>query len=295
MNKQTKGYLYAFISMVLLALGYILNFYLTQHTTAESAAFLLFGFGTLIAIAISFRYATKKDVKHITKHGKHLLAFGVLNGIGALLWFQTVQSAGPLVTGFLLRFATIFTILLGVLFLKERFNKGEIAGILLVVGGAFTITYTDVSLLSSAVLAIIASFLFALVALISSVHLKAVRPLVLNNVRIAIMFCMIASYTLLAGRLSIPGPGVLAVAALSALLTIVTALLLFFKALRLIGLSKVAVIGALEPFFIVIFSFLILQRVPTPAQLAGGMVIMLGIGVLLYFRKKPKLVTEELE
>ncbi len=295
MHSSSKGYIYAFLSTVLLAAGYINNFYIMQGASPESTAFAIFGIGSLITLAILVVYRKKNDMRSIRKHWKHLLAVGILNGISAILWFQTLSSIGPALSGFLFRFVTVFTVLMGVVFLGEKFNKGEAFGMVLVVAGAFVITYTDLSVAAGAALAVASSFCFALMGFVSKKYLHAVRPLALNTVRVLAAFSVISAYAISRGSMAVPGMNLMVFVLFSAVFIVNIGFLLYFRAIRHAELSKVGVIGALEPFFILLLSFLLLQRMPTSAQLAGGFVIMLGIGAILYFRRKPAVVAAEIE
>lgn len=294
MHSRTKGYAYALISTVLISSGYVLNYVLMQSMSPETAAFLVFGFSALLAAGASLALRKRGDAASVRKHIKYLAAFGLFNGVSALMWFQTVAAIGPALSGFLFRFATIFTIIMGVVFLKERFNRGEAVGMVLIVAGAFVITYTDLSLAAGALLAVVASFCFALVGLIAKRHLTKMRPLVLNNARLLLMFPVIALYASAHGSIALAPAPLLLIAFVTALLIAVIALTLYFRALQLLELSKVGVTGALEPLFVLAFSYALLQRAPTAVQLAGGCVIMLGAAVLLWFRKKPTVVSEQL-
>ncbi len=293
MRSNTKGYVYAFISTFLFACGYIINFFILQAENTESAAFLVFGMSALMAIVLTGIYFNKKDMKSVRIYWKHMAALGVINGLGSIFWFQTLDSLGPSVSGFLFRFTTIFTIMMGVFFLKERFNKAEAAGMLFIVGGAFIITYADISLATGVMLAAFSSLCFAAMGLISKLCLKNVRPMMLNNARIIVIFIVIAVYALLTGNMRIYSLNSVILASLTAFFVVITGMILYFKAIRCAELSKIALIAALEPLFVLLLSFLILQHVPTLIQMLGGFVIMAGMGVILYYRKKPAVVVED--
>lgn len=286
-----SGYGLALLATALFASGYIFNYYLTQRMASETAALWVFAAAALIGAALIAR-AKKEDRLLLRRHGRHVLLFGALNGVGAILWFHTLSSAGPAITGFLFRFITVFSVLLGVLLLRERFDRREVAGIALVIAGAFIITYTDLSLLPVAAAAIAGSFLFAVVGFLSTTRLKSVTPLMLNSARVIIMFCIVGAYAVFHGKALVPPLNELAVAFISAALTAVLGMALFFTVVRRIGLSVAALIGALEPLFIVFLSLIVLQSAPTPVQLLGGLVLMAGIAVILLSRKKPTIVAE---
>ena len=291
MNQKTRGYLYALISTIIVASGYVSNYVLLQRLTPAGAAFAVYGLSALVAAATWLAWRKKHEVAIIRKHGKQLLVFGVLNSVGTLLWFQTLSIIGPALAGFLFRFVTIFAIAMGILFLKERFNAGEAVGMLLIVAGAGVITYTDFSLAGGAVLAIVASFCFAAVGLVAKKWLGGVSALSLNSVRIVLMFIIIAAYAASQGAAALP-PVELAPYVIGSAFVIVVGLLIYYESIRLTELSKVATVGALEPMFVLLFSLALLAKVPTNVQLLGGLVIMAGLAVLLRYRKKPVLHAE---
>jgi drug/metabolite transporter (DMT)-like permease len=74
--------------------------------------------------------------------GPALIAFFVF--IGGLLFTYGIWFSGPTTASFVIQFTTVFSILAGVAFLKERFTRFEALGIVLAVAGLLAISYTSV-------------------------------------------------------------------------------------------------------------------------------------------------------
>lgn len=71
------------------------------------------------------------------------------------------------------------------------------------------------------------------------------------------------------------------------ILSAIVALLLFNRAVSILGSSRASIINALTPVIAVLLSFLILNEVPTSLEFAGLVTIMAGIAVAIGVRIKP--------
>lgn len=292
MDDQTKGYLYMAVSTLLISLAFIFNTFALKAINPITGAFFVFAFsmvGTLVMLAVTGKMRKVKQL--LSQFWKPLLLIGVLNGVSATMWFYLLGLLGPSLLSFLLRFSTIFMIIMGIVFLKERFSRLEIIGGAIMIAGAFIISYSNGELILLGVsLSILLSIIFSAVQFLNKIYIKEIDPIVINSLRIVFTFVTISAIVLWTSELSVPPITTLGWLALSSICAGIIGFLLNFKALELIDLSKAAVIQSMQPFAVVIYSLLLLGSVPGNMQMFGGTVIIVGTMISVLARYKPKFI-----
>lgn len=290
-DNHAKGYLYMTVSVFLISLGFIFNTFALGYTDNVTGAFFFFGFGiigSLFLMTVTRKFGMVKQL--LAKFWKPLVVIGILNGASALLWFYLLDLIGPSILSFLLRFTTIFMIVLGVSFLKERFTKLEMVGAALMIAGAFVISYTNGGLTQGISFAIILSLIFSAIQFLNKMYIKEIDPLVINTLRIVFTFVTISVWAIVTVKLHMPPFKAMGWLALASMSAGIIGFLLNFKALQIIDLSKTAVIQSLQPFVVVVYSFIILGSIPTGLQLLGGIVIVGGTLISAIARYRPKII-----
>ncbi|MBI2084684.1 MAG: DMT family transporter [Candidatus Aenigmarchaeota archaeon] len=292
MDNHLKGYIYVITSLLLTGVAFIAM--TVALRTAEIQTALFFMFATGFVLSSIMLVATRKidEAKTIAKkYWKPLLVIGALNAVTAFLWLLSLNLVGPSVTAFVGRFGTIFTILMSVIFLKERFNRLELVGALIMIAGAFVLSYNGGNFIIFGVLVVITmSFLFSNWQFMSKRYIKHISPLVMNHARFTITFVIVGTYVLLTGNLSVPSLTPIALIMLSSVCGGIIGFILIYKAMEIADLSKISTIQSLEPFVIMVYSALILGSIPTGYQLMGGIVIVGGALLMILARYRPKFI-----
>ena len=137
-----KGYIYVVLASLLGGIGFVFSTIVIRNINIPSAAFFMFATGLIVStlmLIITKKVGETKDLIKI--YWKPILAIGILNAVSLFLWLNSLKLIGPSLTAFLSRFGTIFTIIMGVVFLKEKFNKIEIVGAAVMIAGAFILSY----------------------------------------------------------------------------------------------------------------------------------------------------------
>ncbi len=297
MDKHLKGYIYVVASLLLTDVSFVFMTIAVKSISIVSAAFFLFVVGVSASTLILI--ATRKipeTTMLIRKYWKPVVAIGVLNFISLFLWLYSLKLIGPSLTAFLARFGTIFTILMGVLFLKERFNKIELIGAIIMIGGAFVLSYNGGNfLILGVLLVLLLSLTFSLWQFLTKVYIKQINPIVMNHVRLMFTFIVIAVYVGGSRSLEIPSLNIFGIIALGSIAGGVIGFILNYKAMELTDLSKISTIQSLEPFIVALYSFIILRTIPTGYQFLGGIIIVAGTLLLVMGRYKPKFIARFIE
>ncbi len=291
-DDHTKGYLYMVVSTLLISLAFIFNTIALESTSSIIASLFLFGFSTIGSFALLAVTGKIRKIRTLlAKFWKPLLLIGVLNGGSATLWFYLLGLMGPSLLSFLLRFSTIFMIVMGIVFLKERFSKLEIVGGATMIAGTFIVSYSNGNFILIGIsLAMILSVIFASIQFLNKMYIKEIDPLVINALRVLFTFATIFLIAPWMTELRIPSTTALGWIALSSVSAGIIGFLLNYKALELIDLSKTAVIQSLQPFVVVVYSLFILGSVPSGLQMIGGFVIVAGALISTISRYRPKFI-----
>ncbi len=287
MDRHTKAYFYAILSTLLLPVGYIANTIVLRTANPLTAAMYMFTLTPIIAVLVTYVTGRKKKLVKAKKHWKGLALLGLLTSISATTWFIGLSLVGPSTLGFLIRFVIVFTVILGVIFLKETFNKLEALGITAMIAGALIISYKGTGFAAGAVLAIISALAFSIFSLKVKGYVKRMDPMVINTGRLFFASPFVILFGLASGAFApMPIESVLLISI--AAISVVAGFTLMFKAYENADLSKVAAIGSIEPLIILVYSFAVFATLPSGLELAGGAIILAGTFLLIRFRKKPK-------
>ncbi len=239
------------------------------------------------AIAATILVFVRKDLDFhsvLKKHWKHGLILGVTNALAALGWSSGMFLIGPNLLAFIWRLGTLFIILLGVLFLKERLSKVEILGAGLAVAGTVVLSYTNGN---GSGLWILLPVMGALAAALhhfaSKMFVKDTHPLVLVQMRV--IFSLL-SISLGVGLVTTLFDSVefiwlplhlLPLIFFTGILTAIVSFYLFFKAYEHLDVSKTAVIRTIDPFIVILYVFFIFRELPTEKDVVGGFMIVIGV------------------
>ena len=281
MADRQRGLLFAVSASLMFGLSPVFARLTVDFVNVETMNVLFTVFASL-SFAVPFAAFHKGHFRSILENWRKVSLVSLLSAAGSMLFTYGIFLYGPVNAAFLIQFTSVFTIAFGVMFFKERFTRLEAAGILLAVVGVFVLAYGDLSLelVGSAVL-LGAALFFASANSLSKDYVKNVDPSALAGGNSMFMFVFILAFAVLTGKLETAFPSeVLLYAFLGSITGVVLSFALFFKALKILELSRAATIRTMEPFLTAIFSFAILSLPPTANQLAGGALIVVGVVVL---------------
>ncbi|MBI2145516.1 DMT family transporter [Candidatus Woesearchaeota archaeon] len=280
---MNRGLFYAVLSSLFLSTGFIFAKHFLQYTNPETLNTLWFGIAFIASIFVLLIRNFGKTVRAFRQHWKDGLIVGGANAVAAGLWFQSINITGPTLTAFLVRFSTIFIIILGILFLKEKLHLHDIIGILIALIGAFTISFSNGEYLATGtIVALAASLAIAVHQVLSKVYVKTIEPLLLVSLRTLYTAIFLGTYAAAFSKLQ-PFPiEQLPLLTVAIVINAVFGFVFFYKALELVDVSKVAVIRTLDPFVVVIYTMVLFQGIPTGKEVLGGTLIVAGVLTTMY-------------
>jgi uncharacterized membrane protein len=204
-----------------------------------------------------------------------------------------VQKMDPSLAAFLNRSEVPIAIMLGIIFLKERFTPMETVGAILSIAGIIIMRLTiRVEYSEGFWLVLIGSFFFGLTEFVSKIAVRYVDPTTLAYIRN--MF-LAGGYWLVFfssgddfGGLRTVWPGVLALGFIGPILSRLS----YLQALKRLELSRVAVISQSQPVFVILIALSVFGQLPTFREFVGG--ICLTIGCMLMIVSRPRAMAARL-
>jgi drug/metabolite transporter (DMT)-like permease len=276
-----RGYAYAMGAMLSMAVVFILSKLALLKTDFIHFGFYWFGLAVIWNSSFIIGNRQWKSVLTMPKRAwLVLLVIGVFELAATYLFFNGIATIeNPAVTSFINNIGPVFTTILGITLLQERFSGWEASGILMAFGGAFTISYQwgasiENFLIPGAAMTLGAAFLYSVSTITAKRFIGMLNPVLLSLSRAVILFiyCSIAIMHSQTGW-EIPNE-IIVYVVVGSLLGPFASTICHYKALQYIDAGKSTVFQSSRSFLILIFSFAIFGLVPAWYQLAGGVVLI---------------------
>ena len=288
MKQEVRGYLYAFLSVLAISNVYIFSKAALNEINIFQFGVLWFGFG-LIWILI---YAKYRDCYRIIRDLSisqffRLAQMGLFEVFGTYFFYKAINTiSSPSTVSFLGNISPIILILLGFIFLKERFSKLEFVGMALSLFGAVIIStkgaFSFDLLIDGVQYILYSSLIFGLNGILIKKNIAALPPIVItiNRSFFLFLFSLIA-FVYTGQSLNIPNSALLSTF-IGSILGPFLAIVLVFFALKYIPVSKKAIISSTKGVFVVLGSYLYFGEVPEFITIVGGLISILGVFIITY-------------
>lgn len=285
-KKEVSGYSYAAIASVALANSFIFSKLSFSEVDFYQFGFFWFLTGTAwnFLYVLTMRHNNKFSFRASAKKvNLELLSVSLLEAGGTgLFYYAILVMVNPGVVSFIGNIGPVFVVIFGVIFLKESFNKIQLLGIILAIGGVFGISSNGFSsfgelLIPGSQYVVIAAFLFSIATIIARKKRKTIDPSVLSLVRAIIL---LASFTFLviimSSSLNISGRAWALLSAGSFLEVFIT-IVFAYKSLQYIKAFKTSIIISSKGFFALLSAWLFLHLTPAYSEIAGGIISIIGV------------------
>jgi chloramphenicol-sensitive protein RarD len=206
--------------------------------------------------------------------------------VGALWAFWAgVQRMDPSLASLINRIEVFVTILLAVIFLRERLNRMELLGAAISIAGIIVMRATlRVEYSSGFWLVLVGSVFFGITEFVSKIAVRYVASGVLACLRSALMAFVFWLVFWAVGEdftgLQRVWPGVVALAVVGP----IVARMAYLAAVRRIPVTKAAIVTQTSPVFVMVLAVLLLGQFPTLRELAGGILVLVGCVVMILAR-----------
>lgn len=291
MKDIVKGYLCAFISAFTYGLIPLFMIPIKKEESFSVDATLFYRFLIASGAIVFFLFYQKERLRISFREMLIMSLLGLLYALSAEFLFLAYDYLSPGIASTIFFSYPIIVALVLILFYKEKLTLPTLLSLLLVVAGVGVLSIKKGEALNYIGLGI--SLLGALV--------YALYILIVNKVRIEFSGVKISFYSMLFSSLyflvkslllresiSISSWALAGDLTLFAIITTSLSLVTLVYAVRYIGSTPTAIMGAFEPIVAVLISVGLFGEQLTPSLVIGGMVIITGVLIDILFRKHPK-------
>ncbi len=280
------GYMFAVTSSFGTALAIVLGKWNLEAISPLLMNCLIFSVATVF---LTVTYLPVRGICRIftlSRQGWFWLAmFTITSWLAIWAFWAGVQAMDPSLAAFLNRTEVLVVLMLGFVFLRERFTRLEILGVVLSIAGIVIMRLTLRMEYSYGFwMVLLSALLFGLTEFLSKIALRHVGPTNLTFIRN--MFMAAAYWIVLRATgegfdgLDRVWPGVLALGLVGPLL----GRLMYLQALKRMALSRVAIISQSQPVFVILIALLALHQLPTFREMVGGIFLTVGCVTMLVAR-----------
>ena len=291
MKDIVKGYLCAFISAFTYGLIPLFMIPIKKEESFSVDATLFYRFLIASGAIVFFLFYQKERLSISFREGLIMNLLGILYALSAEFLFLAYDYLSPGIASTIFFSYPIIVALVLILFYKEKLTIPTLLSLLLVVAGVGVL-----SIKKGEALNYIGLGISLLGALVYALYILIVNKVSIESSGVKISFysmlfsslyflikslllresIIISSWTL-AGDLT-----------LFAIITTSLSLVTLVYAVRYIGSTPTAIMGAFEPIVAVLISVGLFGEQLTPSLVIGGMVIITGVLIDILFRKHPK-------
>ena len=286
-----SGYLFLVGTALFTALSYVFGRAADRTIDATTTMFIWF-FGAFLCsiIVVAAVPSQRADFRSLGKYRNIFILSSILTAVSGVLWITAIRTIGIPLTSFLMKSQTLFSLLLGMVFLGERLNKWESVGVVITVTGGIIVAYQrEFSLLMGTFTAIGAALCYSSLSFVVKKIGQDLNMHTVANLRALGVSLFLFVYLIATGTFQTPGPVDILYMALGGITGAYIAKAFQFQAIKLIDVSRTTAVLPLESIFVVIFSYYIFHEIPSLIKLIGGAGIIVGVIFLVVFRaEKPE-------
>jgi len=281
-----KGYFFAIIATLTFS-----NVYIFSKAALNEIPLAQFGslwYAVVALFCLLFALLNKKlgQIRHLTKNQiVILLTLGGLEIATTTLFFLSIHIIpDPAVTSFLGNMFPVMVMLGGIFILHERFGPVEILGGFLALSGAFVISYSGGTSLSTFFIkgtgVVFFNAIFATSAtLLVKTQVKKLSPELLNlNRSVWLLLCSI-TLLLVTGESVAFSIRAISNTIVGALLEFVAILTVYYS-YKFIEASRSSIVQSLKGIFTLIAAWIVFGTLPLIHQLVGGIITVVGVLIM---------------
>lgn len=286
MKYPLRGYIFLVGTAFFTALSYVFGKAVNKDLNPETVTFFWF-FGAFFfsIFAVMLIPSQRTELRYLRNYVTIFVLSSIVTAIGAALWIFSLRTIGPPLTSFLMKSQTLFSLLLGIMFLGERLNKGETIGIMLTIAGGVIVAYQEEGyLILGTFMALLSAFFYSLLSFLVKKIAQDLNMLTVANLRALGVAIVVLVYLIITERFQVPGLRDLVFMAFGGLTGAYIAKASQFQSIKLLDVSRSTAVMPLESLFVVLFSYFIFHDLPSVIKLIGGAGIVMGVVFLVIFR-----------
>ena len=294
-KKEITGYIYAGLASVALANSFIFSKLSFEYVNFYQFGFFWFFTGViwnfmyLFAIRSRNKFSFRQSAKGITKN---LMLVSVLEAVATgLFYYAILIMENPGVVSFIGNIGPVLVVIFGVIFLKESFNGVQFIGIVLALGGVFSLSLNGFQKIDDLFkpgtqYVFLAAFLFSIATIVARKKRKTIDAGVLSAVRAIILFLAFALLVILKNISLDISMKSWVLLSLGAFLEVFITIVFAYKSLQYIEAFKTSIIISTKGIFALLSAWIFLSLTPLHIEILGGFISILGVVLVSIQRKK---------
>jgi len=282
-----KGYFYTILATLAFSNVYVFSKAALNEISLPLFLFLMVSVGFVINMIILWAKGGFKKLSEVPRRMWWIFpTLGCIEIFTVSTFYASVNAISePAVTGFLGNLFPLFTTMLGIMFLKERFTPIETIGVFIVFAGALLTSYSGnlgwKDFFIPGVGLVVMNCLGAATAtVIVRAKVNNLTPEILSFNRTFWLLIFFSAWVIIAGIPFIFSGRALTNTIIAAILDPVLAILLFYKAYQYIEASRGTIIQSTKGLMIIPVAFFYFGTFPLPHQIAGGIIAMVGVVII---------------
>ncbi|MFQ5576101.1 MAG: DMT family transporter [Anaerolineae bacterium] len=282
MTPKLKGILYTFASAAFLSVTFIASKEALRELPPLGFTPIWFAVASAWGLGYYALQPNKVPWRRLRPHLGALILLGLFSSASNFFLFTAIQLGEPTMVAFFSRSETVFSLLWGVTFLKEKLTGLQWLGVATAVAGAGLMTHRGGTLVWTVLgLALIANFFNATTSYVAKRNTGRVPPAVLGIARTVVLAVSLGTLGLLWGQLTLPSLRALLWITGGAFFGPFLSYLLFYKGLTTMDMGQAAIIRATQPLFVALYSLILFGRLIGWVQFGGGLIILIGVSMML--------------
>ncbi len=287
-QKSFTGFLFAGLAALSVSNVYIFSKAALLVTPIFTFGFYWFMMALFYNVTLVMSTGKYKLLKTYQKKVyKALTIIGFFELLGTVTFFMAIkQIENPAIASFLVNTTPVFVTLISIPILNERFKTLEIVGIVILLSGAFMLSYSgtfsfDELLVQGANLMILSCLLIAIALVIAKKNIKNIDPYLLSLNRVVFIFLFYTIALFFSGATYHVTTKAFVNIALGSLFGPFLGAILQYNSYRFIEVSKASLIQNTNGIFVIISTYLYFGLLPLALQIAGGIITILGMLVMV--------------
>ncbi len=282
MSTKLKGILFTLTSAAMVSVTFIASKEALKELSPLAFSPIWFGIASLWGIGFYLFQPNRTPVRAFKPHLKPLILIGVSSSAANYFFFSGIKLGDPTVVSFFSRADTIFSLLWGIILLKERLTHWQWMGAAIAIIGAGLMTYHGGTIIFTVLLlTIVSNFFNSLTSLIAKMNVKNLPPNILGLARTLGLTVILGIIGFFSGELTLPSTHTLLWMVGGSFFGPFLSFVFYYHGLKTIDMGQAAVVRATQPLFVASYSLILFGSLISPIQFAGGLVILVGTMLML--------------
>jgi drug/metabolite transporter (DMT)-like permease len=275
------GYLLALGSAAAIAVTYVVRKAVSEEVNPVTFSVWWYGLAGIYAWVITLIRGEARQAGGIRTGWRAVGAQALLNAVGAILYYMEIDLVNPALVSFFGRLRTVYIVLLGVVLLRERLNRWEWVGAAVTISGTLLIAYRGGIVLNVVFLiALVENLFMAAATIMAKFAVRHVPPFVLAGYRGVLISLVVAIYAIVTRQWEPVSGRTLAIMAAGALSGPSIGQAMNFAAMQRVDAGKAAIVAAVQPAFVTLYTVLLFGTLPSLQQMLGGLLAVAGVVIV---------------